>query len=105
MKDQIDFAEKHLDLLEPLSEVQKEALQKAKDKLGKGLMLLAGHQKRIKLADRSEYGWAVVDEYEDDELVLAEDDAKRIEKAVAAKVVKRKKATNPRAYTVGAKKS
>ena len=39
-------------------------------------MLLAGRQKRIKLADRSEYGWAVVDEYEDDELALDEDDAK-----------------------------
>ena len=101
VKDQIDSAEKHLDLLEPSSEAQKEALQKAKDELGKGLMLLAGRQKRIKLADRSEYGWAVIDEYEDDELASDEDDAKRIEKAekaVAAKVVKRKKATNPRAY-------
>ena len=64
-------------------------------------MLLAGRQKRIKLADRSEYGWAVVDEYKDDELALDEDDAKGIEKAkkaVAAKVMKQKKATNPRAY-------
>ena len=100
VKDQIDSAGKHLDLLEPSSEAQTVALQKAKDELEKGLSLLASRQKRIKLADRSEYGWAVVDEYEDDELASDEDDAKRIEKAekaVAAKAVKWKKATNPRA--------
>lgn len=46
------------------------------------------------MADCSEHGWAVVDEYEDDELTSDEDDAKRIEKAkrlVASKAVKRKK--------------
>ena len=64
VKDQIDSAGKHLDLLEPSSEAQTVALQKAKDELEKGLSLLASRQKRIKLADRSEYGWAVIDEYE-----------------------------------------
>jgi len=97
VKDQIDAAGKHLDLLEPSMEAQRETLQKARDELDKGLTLLAGRQKRIKLADRSEYGWA---EYEDDELASDEDDAKRIEKAektVAAKALKKKKAPNLRA--------
>ena len=91
VKDQIDAAKKHLDLFEPSTEAQKEALQRAKD---------AAHQKRIIFTDQSEYGWAVVDEYEDDELVSDEDNTKRIEKAekvVAAKVVKWKKGTNPQA--------
>ena len=100
VKDQIDAAGKHLDLLKPSTEAQRETLQKARDELDKGLTLLAGRQKRIKLADRSEYRWAVVDEYEDDELASDEDDAKRIEKAektVAAKALKKKKAPNLRA--------
>ena len=50
VKDQIDAAEKHLDLLEPPSESQQVALQRVKDKLEKGLTLLAAGQKRIKLA-------------------------------------------------------
>ena len=97
VKDQIDAIGKHLDLLEPATEAQRETLQKARDELDKGLTLLAGCQKRIKLADCSEYGWAVVDEYEDDELASDEDDAKRIEKAkktVAAKALKKKKTLN-----------
>ena len=55
VKDQIASAEKHLNLLKLSLEAQKEALQKAKGELGKGLTLLAGRQKRIKLADRPEY--------------------------------------------------
>ena len=43
----------------------------------------------------SEYGWALVDEYEDDELASDDNDAKRIEKAAATKAWKRKKAANP----------
>ena len=94
VKDQIDTADKQLELVEPPNEVQREALQKAKVKLQKGRNLLAACQKRIKLTDRSEYGWTLVDEYEDDELASDEEDAKRIEKAekaVAAKALKQKK--------------
>jgi len=97
VKDQIDATRKHFDLLEPALEVQRETLQKAREELDKGLSLLAGRQKRIKLADHSKYRWAVVDEYEDNELASDEDDTKRIEKAektVAAKVLKQKKAPN-----------
>ena len=61
VKDQIDAAEKHLDLVEPNNDRQKEALQKAKLELEKGLTLRAARQKQIKLVDRSEYGWTIVD--------------------------------------------
>ena len=53
-------------------------------------------QKRIKVADRSEFGWATVDEYEQDTLADNEDDAKRLEKAEKAasvKSAKRKRTT------------
>ena len=99
VKDQFEATRKHLDLLEPSVPGQKESLEKAKEELQKGLVLLAGRQKRIKMADRSEYGWAVVDEYEDDELASDEDDAKKIEKAeraVASKAMKRKKTAQSR---------
>ena len=61
VKDQIDTAAKHFDLLMPSIPGQQEALDKAKQELHKGLELLAGHHKRIMMADRSEYSWAVVD--------------------------------------------
>ena len=97
MKDQIDATEKPLDLVESNNDTQKEALQKVKSELEKGLTLLAAHQKQIKLADRSEYGWAIVDEYEDHWLALDKNDTKRIEKSkmtVLTKTLKRKIATN-----------
>ena len=38
-------------------------------------------QKHIKIADRSEYGWATVAEYEEDELADNSDDEKRLFRA------------------------
>ena len=38
-------------------------------------------QKLIKLANRSEYGWRTVEEYEKDDLTKHSDDEKRIAKA------------------------
>ena len=39
------------------------ALERAKEALKKGLQFLAERQKLIKVADRSEQGWGVVQEY------------------------------------------
>ena len=94
MKDQLDAVGKQLDQLEPSSEAQKESLQKAKEELLKGLVLIAARQKRIKIADRSEFGWGTVDEYEEDELASDDDDIKRLEKAekvAATKATKKRK--------------
>ena len=58
--------------------------------------MIAAQQKRIKVADRSEFGWAMVDEYEQDQLAADEEDAKRLEKAeksAGSKAAKRKKAS------------
>ena len=43
----------------------------AKEKLNQGISLLTNRMKIIKIADRSEYGWATVKEYKADD--LAED--------------------------------
>ena len=60
--------------------------------LKRGRRILAERQKL--LADRSEFGWAIVDEYTADELAEDSDDEKRsnkAEKAAEKKVAKKKK--------------
>ena len=49
-----------------------------------GKKLLLQRQKHIRLADRSEHGWKVVQEYEADELAADNVDEKRIAKAIKA---------------------
>ena len=43
-------------------------MERAKEALKEGERLLVARQKAIRIADRSEFGWATVDEYEEDEL-------------------------------------
>ena len=57
------------------------AVEKAKTQLEEGLKLVCEHQKLILTADRSEHGWATVEEYLEDELVVNSDDEKRMQKA------------------------
>ena len=45
VKDQLDAVGKHLECFEPLSEAQQESLQKVKEELQKGLLLIAARQK------------------------------------------------------------
>ena len=54
------------------------AVEKAKTSLAEGT---ASRQKHIRIADRSEFGWATVEEYVEDELAEGEDDEKRIQRA------------------------
>ena len=59
-----------------------------------GEALLVNRQKMIKLADRSELGWSVVEEYEADELADNSEDEKKIaraEKEAERKAIKMKK--------------
>ena len=54
---------------------------RAKEALKEGTDLLNKRQKLIKLADKSEFGWATINEYLDDELADDESDARKIKKA------------------------
>ena len=56
-------------------------ITKAKDELTQGMTLLSNRQKVIKLADKSEFGWATAQEYLEDELTENEADASKIRKA------------------------
>ncbi|KAL5463210.1 hypothetical protein EMCRGX_G032089 [Ephydatia muelleri] len=62
----------------------KVALEKAKQSLKLGKDALSHRQKLIKLADRSDFGWAVVNEYEADALAVDSDDEKRLDRAERA---------------------
>ena len=60
------------------------ALEKAKEAATAGTELISRRQKLLKLADRSELGWAVVEEYIDDDLAEDSEDQKRIERVERA---------------------
>ena len=62
----------------------KEALSRAKNAVEQGMELLSRRKKLIKLADRSEAGWALVEEYVEDDLAEDSEDERRIEKAERA---------------------
>ena len=59
----------------------KAAFDRAREVLREGTDLISRRQKLIKFADRSEAGWAVVDEYVDDNLADDSEDEKRMERA------------------------
>lgn len=55
------------------------ALEKVKQALKEGEALINERQKLIKIADRSEHGWATVEEYITDELADDSDDEKVVQ--------------------------
>ena len=52
------------------------AVESARTAIAEGMSLINKRQKLIKIADRSKYGWATVDEYVEDELADNLDDEK-----------------------------
>ena len=66
-------------------------VEKAKNAVDEGTKMLTVRQKHIKLADRSEFGWKFVKEYETDDLAEDDQDEKRIAKA--EKLAEKKAAT------------
>ena len=64
-----------------ISATEKKKLDKAKEELEDGKKLLSERQKLIKLADRSECGWATVSAYVTDDLANTPEDERRISKA------------------------
>ena len=59
------------------------AVERAKFAIQEGEKLINDRQKLIRMADRSEHGWATVEEYEDDELADNSDDEKKLFEAEA----------------------
>lgn len=59
----------------------KKELKKAQQALEEGKGLLIVRQKHIKMADRSDHGWATVAEYQEDELASDSEDEKKMERA------------------------
>ena len=57
------------------------AVERARESLKEGEDLVVSRQKAIRIANRSEYGWATVEEYEEDELATNLDDEKRLFRA------------------------
>ena len=79
-----------------------DTLQKAAEAVNykEGKFLVAQCQKHIKLADRSEHGWKVVQEYELDVLADNSDDEKRITKTGKAAETKAESASKKRPQRV-----
>ena len=78
-----------------LNERGKLGLEKAMEAAEGGTSLIAHRQKLLKLADRSEWGWAVVEEYVEDDLAENSGDEKRMERAELAagrKIARKRKA-------------
>ena len=79
------------------------ALQQAETAVEEGMALLKDRQKATRLTDRSELGWAVVNEYEEDQLAEDSEDEKRMAKTVATaekKAAQLKKKSGHGGYTV-----
>ena len=77
------------------------ASKAAQDAVGEGERRLGTRQKHIKLADRSELGWLVVNEYEEDKLASDTSDEKRMadaEKAAEKKAAAKKLKKPPQNY-------
>ena len=98
MEDHISAAKKELKKLDPTGEQDKTTVKNATTHLDEGIKVIEVRQKHIRIADRSELGWAVVTAYENDVLASDEEDEKRIYRAEreAERVSKRKRsgATN-----------
>ena len=71
VRDKIESATKALSATPPV-------VEKAMESLKEGEKLITARQKLIRIADRSEYGWNTVAEYEEDELADGSDDEKRL---------------------------
>ena len=61
-------AKEELAKVKPAVAEEKATLKRAETKLEEGTKALAEQQKHIKVADRSEFGWATVNYYQDDPL-------------------------------------
>ena len=92
-------AEIELEATTSYSASTQEKLKNVGGCIAKGRQLIADRQKLIKIADRSDLGWVVVEEYTADKLAADSDDEKRLDKAERSaerKAAKRRKHTDYR---------
>ena len=83
-EDQYRFNSKLSDVLtEAKSSCSSQQLDKVKESLDKGESLLAERQKQILLADKSDFGWMIIQEYKKNDLADDSDDEKKIIRAEA----------------------
>lgn len=90
----LESAETKIDALSRVSKSSTKSLDEIKKAVKEGQVLIGDRQKVIKVADRSEYGWAVVAEYQADVLAADSDDEKKLSRAEVAaekKIEKKKK--------------
>ncbi|KAK3741662.1 hypothetical protein QZH41_005090 [Actinostola sp. cb2023] len=81
-EDQFKFNIKVMDTISDAKQsLEKNDQAKAKEELSKGDKLMSERQNDILLADKSEFGWATVNEYKKHELAEDSDDEKRIYKS------------------------
>ena len=90
--DRLQNAQKQLDKITTADNASKQALEWAKVELDQGKDEIRVRQKHIRIADRSD--WAVVAEYEADELADNSDDEKRQFRAQKERDSKRKRAAS-----------
>ena len=93
-KNQYDHNQDVLNEVESaLAAIEKKEIDIANERLLEGKKLIKKRMKAIKIADREEYGWAVVRHYESDALASDTDDEKDIGRArrAAAAEVKQKR--------------
>ena len=88
--DKVAAAATAIGKVKPASESLKALLDWAEKEQNEGMDLLVHRQKVIKLANRSEAGWAVLEEYEGDDLADDSEDEQRMEKAEKKLAKKRK---------------
>ena len=71
-----------------VNSLKRNKIEQAREELQEGIHIITKRQKLITLADESEYGWATVNEYLDDELASDEEDARKIRKAEKSAKIK-----------------
>ena len=105
-EDQFKFNQKLSETLDSAkSAAENSQLEKVKTSLEEGETLISERQKHILLADKSDYGWATVDEYKKPSLADDSEDEKRIFKAESRartffNSLKKKKSSAPAESTV-----
>ena len=78
--------------------VESKQLERSKRSLDEGIALVNKRMKLIKIADKSQYSWATVEEYLSDELASDTDDEKRMTRSENRAAKKMKEARKKKSF-------